>query len=181
MIINLAYGKKGYSIEVSDNYNIDIIEPKWIESVSDQSLSITAALRMPYNSKPLKELVCNTDKIAIIFSDITRATPYNIILPALLNELQHIPQKNISFFCANGTHRLVTDPELINILGENIFKNYEIVQNDASNSDMHRYAGTTSSGNELFLNSKLLSAKSRFLQDSLNLIFLPDFRVELKL
>jgi nickel-dependent lactate racemase len=163
MIINLAYGKTGYIIELSDKYHIDIIEPRWVDSVHDQSLAITEALRNPYRSKPLKKIVGNNDKVAIIFSDITRATPYHIILPALLNELQNIPQKNICFYCANGTHRLATDQELISVLGETIVKNYEIVQNDADNSDLHEYVGTTISGNEVFLNKKILNCNLKIL------------------
>ena len=113
MIINLAYGKTGHTIELPDNYDVDILEPRWVNSVKDQSFSVTEALKNPYNSKPLKDIVRKSDKVAILFSDITRATPYHIILPALLNELKNIPQENISFYCANRTHRLVTDQELI--------------------------------------------------------------------
>jgi nickel-dependent lactate racemase len=163
MIVNLAYGKTGYSIELSDKYQVDIIEPRWIESPKDQSLAITLALRNPYNCKPLKEMVDKNHKVAILFSDITRATPYHTILPALLRELQDIHQKNITFFCANGTHRLATDEELIKILGENIVKKYEIIQNDANNSELHEYVGTTASGNEVFINEKVLKCDIKIL------------------
>lgn len=163
MNLKLAYGKSGYQIELSDNYNIDIIEPRWVESVKDQKLAITNALSDPYNSRPLKDLVKPSDKIAIIFSDITRATPYNTILPPLLYELRGVPKENICFFCANGTHRLATEQELIKILGENIVKEYEIIQNDALNPDLHNYVGTTSSGNEIYLNKKVLNCKIKIL------------------
>jgi nickel-dependent lactate racemase len=163
MIINLAYGKTGYNIELSDEYHIDIIEPRWVDSVNDQSLAIKKALKDPYGSKPLKKIVGNNDKIAIIFSDITRATPYHIIIPALLKELQNIPQKNICFYCANGTHRSATDQELVNILGENIVRNYEIVQNDSNNPELHEYVGTTTSGNKVYLNKKILNCNLKIL------------------
>jgi lactate racemase len=163
MIVNLNYGKTGYSFELSDKYNIDIIEPKWINGIKDQGIAITAALRNPLSRKPLKDIVKNNDSIAIIFSDITRATPYNIILPALMGELQNIPTKNIIFFCANGTHRPATSEELIKILGENIVRNYEIIQNEADNQTLHRYVGTTSSGNEVFLNRKILDCNVKIL------------------
>ena len=29
MNITLTYGKKGYSIELPDRFNIDLIEPRW--------------------------------------------------------------------------------------------------------------------------------------------------------
>jgi lactate racemase len=163
MILNLTYGKTGYIIELSDNYHIDIIEPLWVDSVNDQRFAITEALRNPYNSKPLRDILEPDNKVAIIFSDITRAIPYNIILPALLNELQNIPKENISFYCANGTHRLATDQELINILGEFIVRNFNIIQNDANDPELHQYVGTTTSGNEVFINKKILQCNIKIL------------------
>ena len=163
MILKLAYGKTGHIIELSDNYKVDIIEPQWVNSVKDQTLAVTEALRNPYNSKPLKNIAGTSDKVAILFSDITRATPYHIILPSILNELKNIPQENISFFCANGTHRLATDQELIKILGESIVKNYKIFQNDANNPELHRYVGTTASGNEVLINKKVLDCDVKIL------------------
>jgi len=163
MILKLAYGKTGLAIELSDNYNIDIIEPRWVNSVEDQNLSVTEALNKPYKSKPLKDIVRKNDKVAILFSDITRATPYHIILPALLNELKNVPGKNISFFCATGTHRSASEQELIKILGESIVKNYKIVQNDADNEESHQYLGTTNSGNEVFINKKVLDCDIKIL------------------
>ena len=163
MISKLAYGKTGHKIELPDSYNVDIIEPLWVEGVKDQSYAVTMALRDPHNSKPLKDRVNSNGKVAIIFSDITRATPYRIILPPLLEELQHLPKKNIRFFCANGTHRFATDQELINILGENIVKNYEIVQNDANKKEFFKYVGTTGSGNEVLLNKEILTCDIKIL------------------
>ena len=163
MKVHLAYGKTGHTIGLSDKYHVDIIEPKWIDGTNDQRLAIREALRDPYKSKPLKELVGKNDKIAIIFSDITRATPYNIILPVLLDELQNIPVKNICFFCANGTHRLATGQELIEILGESIVKNYRIIQNEANNRESHSYAGKTTSGNDIFLNKEVLQCDIKIL------------------
>jgi lactate racemase len=163
MNVILAYGKTGYPIELSDSYDIDIIEPRWVESVKDQKFAITNALLDPYKSKPLAEIVHPNDKIAIIFSDITRATPYNIMLPPLLHQLGNIPRENICFFCANGTHRKATIQELTKILGEDIVRDYEIIQNDANNPDLHKYVGTTSSGNEVYLNKKVLDCKIKIL------------------
>ncbi len=155
MIINLAYGKTELSIDLSEKYNIDIIEPYWIEGLANQSYAITKALRNPYESKPLREIVSN-NRVAIIFSDITRATPYDIIIPAILNEIPDTLRENICFFCANGTHRKVTQAELINILGENIVNNYKIIQNDVNHPELFEYVGTTKSGNDIFLNKEIL-------------------------
>ena len=177
MILKLAYGKTGYKIELSNKYHLDIIEPKWIDAVKDQSLAIREALRNPYKCKPLRELVEKNDMVAILFSDITRPTPYHIILPVLLNELQYIPKKNICFFCANGTHRQATDQELIEILGEYIVQNFKIVQNDANNLGLHKYVGKTSSGNEVFLNKEVLKCKIKILTGFIEPHFFRVFQV----
>lgn len=163
MIFKLAYGKNGHKIELPDNWQVDIIEPLWVEGIKDQGNAIAEALRNPYETKPLKDLARTDDKVAIIFSDITRATPYKIILPALLNQLQHVPKENIRFFCANGTHRFATDNELISILGESVVKNYEIIQNDANNPELFTSVGTTKSGNEVFINKEILKCKVKIL------------------
>lgn len=156
MIYNLAYGKKGHQIDLPDNLSIDLIEPKWTEGIPDQGRAITDALKNPYDSKPLTDLVKPDSRVAIIFSDITRATPYNIIIPPLLKELSRIPAENICFFCANGTHRYVTNEELTGILGNDIIKKYKIIQNDARDNEKHDYVGTTTSGNEIFINREVL-------------------------
>ncbi len=156
MIIPLAYGKKGFTIELPDDYDVDIIEPVRTEGLKDQKIAITKALLNPYNTKPLNEIVNTEDKVAIVFSDITRATPYHIILPALLDELKKIPHSNICFFCANGTHRPANEQELVSILGENIFNNYEIVQNYANDPELFECIGETSMGNKIYINKRIL-------------------------
>jgi lactate racemase len=155
MIFKLAYGKTGHTIGLPDNYNIDLIEPGWVEGVRDQFAAITNALRKPFGCRPLREIVRAHHKVAIIFSDITRATPYDIILPALLSEMENVPDSGICFFCANGTHRFATDEELVRILGSDIVSRYRIIQNEAANPDFHRYLGTTSSGNRVSLSREL--------------------------
>jgi lactate racemase len=156
MIVRLAYGKTGLTIELPDSYKIDLIEPKWVEGVPDEKQAIINSLRNPYNCSPLAELITSGKRVAIVFSDITRATPYNIIIPALLGELQGLPRENICFFCANGTHRFATNAELVRILGRDIVRNYRIVQNDSNDRSKHKYIGTTGSGNEIYLNEELL-------------------------
>ncbi len=163
MIYNLAYGKTGLSFELPDDYDVDLIEPRWMESLPDQLQAVTGALRNPFNSRPLKEIADAGDKTGIIFSDITRATPYHIIVPALLDELKNIPKEKICFFCANGTHRQLSDDELVKILGNQVVNSYRIIQNDANNPDLHEYVGTTASGNKIWLNKEILSCSIKIL------------------
>jgi nickel-dependent lactate racemase len=163
MKIKLAYGKMGLEWNVPDGYHVDIIEPQWVDGLKDQMGAVTQALKSPIDSKPLKDLVSKDTKIGIIFSDITRATPYHIILPALLKELDHIDPQNIILFCATGTHRPAPPAELETILGKNIASSYRIVQNDTNDKSQYMHAGNTSSGNEIYLNAELAACDLKIL------------------
>ena len=156
MKVKIAYGKKGLEINIPDNIHVDVIEPLYENGIQRPEEKIKHALNKPIGVPSLNKLIKERSKVGIVFSDITRATPYNIILPPLLEVLE---KKNckIIFFNATGTHRLNTEEELRIILGEKIVKKYKIIQNNCKDKKSHSYVGTTSRGNEVFLQSDFLS------------------------
>jgi nickel-dependent lactate racemase len=163
MNVKLAYGKAGLELSLPDNANIDVIEPKYVKGLENPNQTIRNSLRDPVASKPLKELVKPTDRIAIVFSDITRPTPNHIILPVILEELNFIPDKQITLFNATGTHRPNTIDELRDMLGLEISDRYRIVQNDATDPDSHQVIGTTKSGNDICINKDYLKCNVKIL------------------
>lgn len=163
MDINLSYGKQGLKITVPDSCHVDIVEPAFVKGLSDQSLAVEQALNNPIEHIPLHKAAQPDQKVAIIFSDITRATPYNILIPALLKSLNHLGDDQIAFFCSTGTHRPATYDELCTILGKEIVNRYKVVQNNALIRDEYSYVGTTRSGNEILLNTEILNYDLRIL------------------
>ena len=163
MQIELAYGKERLKAEIPDHIHTELVEPRYVKGLPDQEKAVKDALDQAINHPPLSDSVSEGQKVAIIFSDITRATPYQVILPPLLNALGQVPDKNITFFCATGTHRPATPGELITILGKEITERFRIVQNNASDPSQHKYVGTTSSGNRILLNSEILEYDLRIL------------------
>ncbi len=145
MNIKLAYGKTGLDVDFPDSSMV--IEPVFEKGKDDQVGEVVRALQNPYGTAPLKDIVKSTDRVGIIFSDITRATPYDIILPAIFSELSHVPDGNFTLFNACGTHRKNTKEELVQILGKGPAEKYRIVQNDCDDMESHRHIGTTSEGN----------------------------------
>ena len=163
MKTRLAYGKEGLEWELPENCRVDIIEPQYTEGLPDQASAVRKALQQPINSKSLKEIAAIDDKIGIIFSDITRATPYNILMPALLKELEHVPARNITLFCATGSHRPNTNKEIEGILGKEIARTYNIVQNDSTDEDLFICIGKSASGNEIRVNTELFECDLKIL------------------
>ena len=163
MKIKLDYGKTGLDIRLPESLNIDVVEPRYREGLPDQATAIKDALLKPIDSKPLRDLVRQSGTVGIVFNDITRPTPYKIILPILLRELGSIPDERILFFNATGTHRANTEEELREMLGDEVLRKYRIIQNDALDKPSHKSVGTTKSGNEIWLHKEYLDCDTRIL------------------
>jgi lactate racemase len=163
MKINLAYGKSGLVVNLSDEWDISIIEPSFIPAVHKPAEALAQALRNPIQSVPLHELVKGGDRVGIIFSDITRPTPNHLLLPAVLAELKHIKKGNITLFNALGTHRPNTEAELRSMLGDDLVDGYRIVQNDAFDRTTQVNLGMSSRGHEIWLNRELFECDVKIL------------------
>jgi len=161
--IKLAYGRGSIEIDLPDSLNVDVIEPLYTEGLPDQVAAVEDALLKPVDSRPLRDLAGQSDRVGIVVNDITRPMPYAIILPVLLRALRRVPDEQILFLNANGTHRSNTDGELRQILGEEVVNRYRIVQNDARDRSSHTLVGTTKRGNQIWLHKAYLDCDVRIL------------------
>lgn len=163
MKVRLAYGANGLEFSLPQGLSFDLIEPRHVLGLPDPRGAVCEALRFPIGLGPLRERARSSDRVGVVVNDITRATPYRVILPALLEELHHVPDERITFFVATGTHRLNSPEELAAMLGEGIVARFRIVQNDAMDRDSHALAGTTCGGNAIWLHRELLQCDLRIL------------------
>jgi lactate racemase len=164
MRIKLAYGKHGLWIDLPDAWDVTIVEPNYVAGLPDPAGALTAGLRAPIGPpRPLAEVAGSGDRVGIVFSDITRATPHQLILPAVLAELAHVPAENITLFCATGTHRLNTDAELRGMLGDGLVDRYLIVQNDSLDPATQVCLGQTLRGLEIWLNRDFFACDVKIL------------------
>ena len=163
MKINLAYGKTGLEVELSDELDVTLVEPEFVPGLPDPEAALRAGLVAPIEAPPLCDVVRADDKVGVVFSDITRPTPNHLILPAVLNELAHVPRENITLFNALGTHRPNTDEELRGMLGDALVDGYRIVQNDTFDPSTQVRMGTTSRGHDVWLNRELVETDVKIL------------------
>ncbi len=161
MNISIAYGKGRLSVDLPAEAGVRVVEPSYVEGVPDGQAAVRESLIHPIACESLAGLVSPGDRAGIIFSDITRATPYEVILPPLLEILESVRDVEVVFFNATGTHRPNTHQELETILGKNVASKYRIVQNDCDDKSSHRVVGTTPSGNEVALLSEFLDCDVR--------------------
>jgi nickel-dependent lactate racemase len=163
MKIKIAYGKTGLEFNLPDGLDVKVLEPKYIKKLPDEAAAVRQSLRKPIGTKPLREMAKSSDKIGIVFNDITRPTPYHIILPVLLDEISFVPDKQIILFNAVGTHRPNTDSELRGMLGDNIVDRFRIVQNDANDSLSHVKVGISKNGNDIWIHKEFVECDVRIL------------------
>jgi nickel-dependent lactate racemase len=162
MKVNLLYGKKGKLVELPDDGTF-VIRPKNVAPVSDEETAVFEALRAPIGSPPLREIVSATDTVAIVFSDITRPMPYSSVLPPLMEEISIVPDDQIVFINATGSHRPNTQEELIEILGDAIVDRYRIHQHDCNDETNLINLGKTSRGHEIWINREYMQSSIKIL------------------
>lgn len=163
MRIQLAYGKTGLWIDLPDAWDVTVIEPRYVPGLPDPAEALTRALRRPIAAPPLRAAAGPEHKIGIIFSDITRPTPHHLILPAVLDELAHVPRAQITLFNATGTHRANTDAELRGMIGDELVDGCRLVQNDAADPATQVCLGVTSRGHEIWLNQEIAACDVKIL------------------
>lgn len=162
MLINLAYGKDGLLLNLADEH-VTVIAPSFQPGLNDIPQALTQALRHPIGSKPLSELAKPDQKVAIVFSDLTRPQPRIEMLTALLGELAHVPAERITLINALGTHRANTPEELLEMLGTDIVERYTIVQSLCTDMSEMRLVGELPSGAPLHVHQAFLDADIRIL------------------
>jgi nickel-dependent lactate racemase len=148
--VQLAYGKTGLSMSVPDD--AQVIEPRHLAGLADESSAVVAALRSPIGTPPLKAMVKASDRVSIVISDITRPTPNHKLVPWLLQELAHVPKKNVVIINGLGSHRANTRDELIQMLGQEIVDTIAIENHDAFDDSKLVHVGRNTYGSEVYFN-----------------------------
>jgi nickel-dependent lactate racemase len=160
MKVNLAYGQGWLPVEFPDSVT-SVIQPSHKPGLADEKAAVIQALQQPIASRPLRELVGPTTRVCILFTDITRATPNDRIIPWLLEHLSHIPRENITLLNQLGTHRPNTQAELEKMLTPAVVANYRVLNHEPENEKALVSVGTTHDGTPALLNKHAVEADLR--------------------
>ena len=152
--MKLKYGKREIQLPIQDKHVIQILNPKKQKALLHPKNRLKILLKNSINSYSLKDLVNQkkAQKILIVVNDITRPTPYEVILPPLLDELDQIgiKKENITFIIATGIHRSNSPEEIKKIFGENIFSTYQFLNHDCDDPHL-KDLDHLKSGNKLWV------------------------------
>lgn len=160
MDLRVAYGQQGLLLHL-DRRNLTVVEPRHLPGVPDERRALIQALREPIESPPLRELVHSTDRVVVVFSDITRPVPNRAIFPPLLAEIDHVPDQQITLLNGVGLHRPNTPAELDDMLGPEVARRFRVVNHDAHDRAGLVRLGESRFGGEIWLNREYVEADVR--------------------
>ncbi|MDP9291389.1 MAG: nickel-dependent lactate racemase [Verrucomicrobiota bacterium] len=164
MKISLAYGQEYLEIELPDECTT-VIAPSEQRGLANERESLRASLDAPIGSAALRRLVEGAPKVCIVFTDITRATPNERLIPWLLEYLGEcgVEVDQITLLNALGTHRPNTREELCRMLTPQVVENFHVINHEPENRDALRQFGTTRTDAPALINRHLAEADVRII------------------
>jgi lactate racemase len=156
----LPYGKNTVRVTIPSDNLIGVYSPKDVPAVPDVKGEIARALARPIQSPSLRELASGKKKVVLVADDNTRCTPTEIITPLLLDEFNAagIPDENISIIIALGTHRFMTDEEILVKFGKDAVSRVPIKNHPFRDPEAHVDLGTTENGGSIHVNREVYEA-----------------------
>lgn len=162
MKINLAYGQGHLPIELPDD-RTTVIEPAHRPGLADEKGAVRAALDSPIGARPLREWIKPGDRICIAFTDLTRATPNERLIPWLLEYLDGVPREQILLLNQLGTHRPNTQSELERLLTPEVVRDYRVINHEPENPAALKQFGAMHDGTPALINRHLAEADVRII------------------
>jgi nickel-dependent lactate racemase len=147
-VYRVPYSKSLIEFRLPSGMQATIAVSKPTSYLKDVPQAIQDALAHPIGTLPLCELAKSGDKVCIVFTDSTRATPDQLLVSAMLKELERagIRDEDVTLLCGTGMHRPSTPVEKIAKLGAEVVNRYRVIDNEPQNPTALVDLGTTQGG-----------------------------------
>lgn len=131
----VPYSKTILEFNLPPGMHGTVVASNPVPPVADAEAAIADALANPVASPRLRELARPGNRVCITFTDITRASPDHLLVPALLRELAAagVRCEDVTLLCATGVHRPSTPAEKAAKLGAEIVARYRVIDNEPQN------------------------------------------------
>ena len=148
MKYKVPYSKSTIEFTLPPGMRGAVFVSKPAEPLADVEGAIAEVLAHPIGVPPLREMAQPGDSICIVFTDITRASPDHLLVPALLQELEiaGVHDEDITLLCGIGMHRPSTPEEKIAKLGQEAVDRYRVIDNEPQNPAALVDLGVTEGG-----------------------------------
>jgi nickel-dependent lactate racemase len=150
----LPYGKTDVCVRVPARNLLGTIEPKEQQAAADAKAEVERALKEPFGSKRLCEIVKPESKVAVVVDVATRKTPGEILFLPVLAELNvaGVKDENVTVVFGCGTYGAVKPEEALKLIGEEALKRVKTVSHDSRAADLVNVGTTKTHGNKVLVN-----------------------------
>ncbi|WP_371371099.1 nickel-dependent lactate racemase [Sporomusa aerivorans] len=154
------YGKGKVNFTIDASLITDELYIKEYPVLPNPAEAVREAIHNPIGAKPLREIVKPGETVVFIVNDTTRVANSHIFMPILLDELNcaGIPDQDMWIVFALGTHRQMTEEEMIGEVGSSVAQRVKMYNSDCRDEGQFRYFGTTSYGTPVYFNNKVVAA-----------------------
>jgi nickel-dependent lactate racemase len=154
MKVELIYGSREIDVDIPEMSVLWELWPNDLPAVDDEEKAIRDAITNPIGSERLGRLVKPGMKAVIIADDMTRPTPKKRILPMLLDELNKagVPDNDITILIALGTHRYMTEDEILKAFGKDMISRVRILNHEWMDPANLVSLGKTENGTPITVN-----------------------------
>ncbi|WP_319415518.1 nickel-dependent lactate racemase [Marispirochaeta aestuarii] len=158
--VSLPYGDTEVGVDIPEENIIGVYSPEEVPPVSDIRREVRRALENPIGSGRLDELARGKKRVVIVADDNTRLTPADLILPPVLDALNAagVPDSAVTLIIALGTHRFMTDEEILKKFGPEVVRRITIRNHPFRDLDSLVDLGTTENGTKIMINREVCEA-----------------------
>jgi nickel-dependent lactate racemase len=154
----IPYSKSSLEFHLLSGMQATVAVSQPTQPLADAPPAIREALNHPVGTPHLRDMAKAGDRVCIVFTDITRASPDHQLVPALLHELETagVRDEDITLLCGIGMHRPSTDEEKNTKLGVEIASRYKVIDNEPRNPDALVDLGVTPGGMPVVLHRSVV-------------------------
>lgn len=153
------YGKDYIKFSLDSDQVVGELTIKEFPVMKDPAGAIRDVIRNPIGSAPLREVVKPGETVCFIVNDPTRVANSHLFMPILLDELNAagVPDKDMFIVFSLGTHRDMTEQEMVDTVGPEVAKRVRMYNSNAKKGEFE-YFGTTSYGTPVYFNKLVADA-----------------------
>jgi nickel-dependent lactate racemase len=147
-MFRVAYGKESMEFSLPSGMKVTQAVSKPVPPLSDTKDAVFRALANPVGTPPLRKLAHQGDRVCVVFTDVTRSCPDDLLIPPILSELKGagVKDEDITLLCGIGMHRASTHEEKVAKLGADIVSRYRVIDNEPQNPAALVDLGMTTGG-----------------------------------